>query len=76
VLSVRDTMILEMERAHWRYPGAKETAIRVNLSMSATRYYQRLNMLLDDQEALAFAPHTVNRLRRLRSARRAMRASG
>ena len=41
--------------------------------LSATRYYQLLNALLDDPRALAHDPVTVNRLRRIRDARRARR---
>ncbi|WP_448699646.1 DUF3263 domain-containing protein, partial [Streptomyces avidinii] len=37
------------------------------------RYYQLLNALMDDPRALAHAPGTVNRLRRIREAQRARR---
>ncbi|UFU05483.1 DUF3263 domain-containing protein [Ruania halotolerans] len=63
-LGQRDRSILDLEQGFWKYVGAKETAIRERLDMSATRYYQRLNVLLDTPAAAAYAPITVNRLRR------------
>lgn len=59
-----------MERRGWPGPGAKERAIREDLGISPTRYYQVLGALLDDPRALAHDPVTVNRLRRVRAARR------
>jgi hypothetical protein len=43
--------------------------------MSATRYYQVLNALLDRPEALAADPMLVKRLRRLRTARQRARSA-
>ncbi len=65
MLSQRDRQILDLEAQHWRYAGAKEAAIRDVLDLTPTRYYQVLLALLDDREALAYAPMAVNRLRRL-----------
>ncbi len=67
--------ILDFERQWWKYSGAKETAIRERFDMSATRYYQVLNALIDDPAALARDPLLIRRLRRLRDAR-ARRRSG
>ncbi|MBC3981509.1 DUF3263 domain-containing protein [Streptomyces sp. AC536] len=72
-LSARDVAVLALERRGWAGPGAKERAIRERLGMSPTRYYQVLNALLDDPRALRHDPVTVNRLRRLRAARRSRR---
>ncbi|WP_327236031.1 DUF3263 domain-containing protein [Streptomyces sp. NBC_01317] len=69
-LSDRDRAVLAMERRGWPGPGAKERAIREDLGISPTRYYQVLGALLDDPRALAHDPVTVNRLRRVRAARR------
>lgn len=69
-LSERDRAVLAMERRGWPGPGAKERAIREDLGLSPTRYYQVLSALLDDPRALAHDPITVNRLRRVRTARR------
>ncbi|MEV1053955.1 DUF3263 domain-containing protein [Streptomyces sp. NPDC049887] len=69
----RDRAVLAFERASWSGPGAKERAVREELGISPTRYYQLLNALLDDPRALAHDPVTVNRLRRVREAQRARR---
>lgn len=72
-LDERDLAVLALEGRQWRTAGAKERAIREELGLSSTRYYQLLNALLDRPEALAHAPVLVNRLRRIREARRAAR---
>lgn len=72
-LSDRDRALLALERRTWPGPGAKERAVREQLGITPTRYYQLLNALLDDPRALAHDPVTVNRLRRVRDARRERR---
>lgn len=67
--------ILAFEQSRWKYAGAKETQIRDRFDMSATRYYQVLNALIDRPEALAADPLTTRRLRRLRDARRRVRSA-
>lgn len=67
--------ILEFERQWWKYPGAKETEVRERFDLSATRYYQVLNVLIDRPEALVFDPMLVRRLRRLREARARQRSA-
>ena len=74
-LSERDTAILSFERQWWKYAGAKETAIKDLFEMSATRYYQVLNALIDRPEALVADPMLVKRLRRLRSTRQRNRSA-
>jgi Protein of unknown function (DUF3263) len=74
-LTGRDCEILAFERQWWQYAGAKEQAIRDNFDMSATRYYQVLNALIDRPEAIAQDPLLVKRLRRLRSARQRARSA-
>jgi hypothetical protein len=74
-LSERDREILAFERHWWKYAGAKEQAVRELFDMSATRYYQVLNALLDRPEALAADPMLVKRLRRLRAARQRARSA-
>jgi hypothetical protein len=68
-LQERDLRILDFERRTWRSPGAKELAIRESFAMSATRYYQLLNDLIDRPEAVAFDPVLIKRLRARRSKR-------
>jgi hypothetical protein len=74
-LSARDAEILAFERQWWKFAGAKEQAIRDQFQMSATRYYQVLNALIDKPEALAQDPLLVKRLRRLRSTRQRNRSA-
>ena len=74
-LSRRDREILAFERQWWKYAGAKEQAIRELFDMSATRYYQVLNGLIDTPEALAADPMLVKRLRRLRASRQRQRSA-
>ncbi len=68
-LSERELEILAFEKQSWRHAGAKEQAIRDRLDLSATRYYQLLNALLDNPLALEQDPVLVGRLRRLRGSR-------
>ena len=75
-LSERDKAILDFERTWWTEPGSKEAAIRERLDLSGTRYYELLNELLDDDEALAYDPLVIRRLRRQRERRRRARLSG
>ena len=75
-LSDRDRAILQFERSWWQLDGSKEAAIREQLGLSPTRYYQLLAGLLDSDEALAFDPLLVRRLRRLRDRRRRARFEG
>jgi len=74
-LSARDGEILAFERQWWKFAGAKEQAIRDKFQMSATRYYQVLNALIDKPEALAHDPLLVKRLRRLRATRQRFRSA-
>lgn len=70
----REILAFETQHQFWRYAGAKEAAILERWDMTATRYYQRLNALIDDPEALAIAPTVVNRWRRLREQRQQARS--
>lgn len=73
-LGARERAVLDFERRRWKHAGAKEQAIRDAFDLSATRYYQILNTLLDDPAALAYAPALVGRLRRIRDARQRARS--
>ena len=74
-LTRREHDILAFERQWWKFAGIKEDAIKELFSMSATRYYQVLNALVDRPEALAADPMLVKRLRRLRASRQKARAA-
>ncbi len=75
-LSDRDKAILDFERSWWREPGSKEVAIREQLGISATRYYEVLNALLESPEAMEYDPLVVRRTRRVRERRRRARFEG
>ena len=64
-LTERDRAILDFERSWWTESGPKEAAIRERFELSATRYYEILNELLESDEAYAYDPLVVRRLRRL-----------
>ena len=75
MLSERDKAVLEFEGSWWLYPGPKDRAIREYLGMSATRYYQAVRRLIDDEMALQHAPLTIRRLRKMRQQRLAQIAA-
>ena len=75
VLSDLEARILEFEGTWWRFAGAKESAIKELFDLSAPRYYQLLNDLIDREDALVAAPMLVKRLRRLREARMSARTA-
>lgn len=70
-----ETALLDFERHWWKYPGAKEQAIRETFGCSSTRHYQVLNALIERDEAVAYDPLLVRRLVRLRDARRGRRSA-
>lgn len=74
-LGEREQRILVFERQWWRHAGAKEEAIRSEFGLSAARYYQVLNALLDSPAAIVSDPMLVKRLRRLRDARTSARSA-
>ncbi len=74
-LDRREREVLAFEAQWWKYAGAKEQAVRELFDMSATRYYQVLNAVIDKPAALAVDPLLVKRLRRLRSTRQRTRAA-
>jgi hypothetical protein len=66
--------ILEFEKQWPHNSGNKNSAIRDVFDIPPVRYYQRLNRLMDTQEALVAEPVLVRRLQRLRDQRKAARA--
>ncbi|MGH9138023.1 MAG: DUF3263 domain-containing protein [Acidimicrobiales bacterium] len=75
-LTDRQRAILDFERTWWNEPGPKETALRARFDLSPTRYYELLNELLEDPDAMDYDPLVVRRLRRLRDRRRRQRYEG
>lgn len=67
--------VLAFERTWWKYAGAKESEVRERFGLSATRYFQLVNTLIDKPAALIHDPSTVTRLRRLRTTRQRLRTA-
>ncbi len=74
-LGHREVEILDFERSWWKHAGAKDRAIRERFDMSATRYYQILNDLLEKPAAMEHDPILVKRLKRLRVYRQRQRVA-
>ena len=70
-----DIKMLDFERSWWKHAGVKEQAIKERFDMSATRYYQLLNELLEQPAAMAHDPILVKRLKRLRVYRQRQRVA-
>ncbi len=75
VLTDEDFAILDFEENWFTSTVPREQAIMERFGISATRYYQRLNLLIDEPAALDAKPLLVKRLRRLRSQRQAARSA-
>jgi len=74
-LTDREIAILEFERQWWRHAGAKEEAIREVFDLSAARYYQLLNTVIDSPDAVRHDPMLIKRLQRARASQVQTRAS-
>ena len=74
-LSERDRQILDFEHQWWKYAGSKEQAVKDLFDLSPTRYYQILNQLIDNDDALAHDPMLIKRLRRQRARRQRTRSA-
>lgn len=74
-LTDRELGILAFEAQWWKRSGKKDVAIRELFDMSASRYYQLLNTLLDSPAAFHADPMLIKRLRKARAARQRARAA-
>jgi len=74
-LTETDLAMLDFERQWWKHAGAKEAMIREQFDCSSTRFYARLNHLIDLPEAMEYDALLVRRLRRLRTARARQRSA-
>ena len=54
--------ILEVERRRFKHQGSKEKAI-IAAGFTPIAYYQRLNVMLDDERVRAVAPQIIDVLR-------------
>ncbi|MGP4019447.1 DUF3263 domain-containing protein [Saccharopolyspora sp. 5N708] len=74
-LTDRERSILAFEAQWWKRSGLKERAIRELFDMSASRYYQVLNALVDSPAAVRADPMLIKRLRKGRAGRQRARAA-
>ncbi len=74
-LTQQEKAMLDFERTWWKHAGVKEQAIKDRFDVSATRYYQLLNELLEKPAALQHDPILVKRLKRLRLYRQRQRVA-
>lgn len=74
-LSERDSALLAFEAGWTRHTAAKEESIREVFGLSAARYYQLLNAVIDSPSAVRHDPMLVGRLQRARDARARARAA-
>lgn len=65
--------LLDFEETHPAHTGVKEEGIRVELGISAARYYQRLDLLLSKAEVIAEYPQLASRRLRQRAVATARR---
>ena len=72
-LSMTDQQILDFEEHAPKAIALKEKAIRAELDISPVSYHQRLNVILELPEALAYNPVLVKRLLRKRGEREDIR---
>lgn len=74
-LSELERAILRCEAQWWARAADKEDAIRGELKLSPTQYYQVVGRLLDRPEAMEFDPMLITRLRRMRDERAESRST-
>ena len=74
-LSERDRALLTFEARWTRHSAAKEESIREVFGLTAARYYQLLNAVIDSPAAVRHDPMLVGRLQRSRDARAQARAA-
>lgn len=66
-LTPAERRILEVERRRFKHQGSKEKAI-IAAGFTPIAYYQRLNVMLDDERVRAAAPQIIDVLRARRDA--------
>lgn len=66
-LTPLERRILEVERRRFKHQGSKEKVI-IAAGFTPIAYYQRLNVMLDDERVRAAAPQIIDVLRARREA--------
>lgn len=75
MLSERDRQVLDFEERLWQLDASKQSGIRAQLGMSVIRYSQILRRVVDDPEALKYAPMATRRLRKRRDEQQSIHRS-
>jgi hypothetical protein len=75
-LTERQRAILEFERTWWTQDEEKDLLIRRRFACAPTTYYEELNEVLQDPDAVVADPLVVRRLVRLRERRVRARLDG
>lgn len=70
-----DRAMLDLAATSFRVPGSMSQQIHERFGLSDTRYWQRVNALLDDPSAREYAPVLCARLARRREAGSRSRSS-
>lgn len=74
-LTPADFEVLEFERALWRHQGRKAGVALERFGLTTTRYYQRLDSIIDHPQAVAYNAQLIGQLRRIRDKRRGQRTA-
>lgn len=74
-LPPEDRALLDFARRWYKYAGKQEQDILDAFDMNATRFWQRINVIIDDPRALAYDPTTVKRYQRIRATRQQARSA-
>jgi hypothetical protein len=65
-LSKIEKQMLDLEGEQFRYIATKHKQIYKKFQLSVIDYYRIVNKIIDKQEALFYAPFTVERLKSIR----------
>jgi Protein of unknown function (DUF3263) len=76
VLSQRQRELLDFEREWWRFGLSKRAAIPHQLGCSPAAYYSALRRLVATEEAFAYDPLVVQRIRHRQLMQRRARVAG
>lgn len=71
-----DREILRLANAHYRFEAHRLQAARERFDLSPVRFYQAVNRLLDDADAIASCPALVMPLRRVREQQGRLKRAG
>lgn len=64
-LSDHDMKILDFAGRTYNHPGKQHEDLLTEFGFGPTTFYRKLSTLLEDPHAMAYAPQTVNRHRRM-----------